>query len=92
MAEVREAHPDVEFHARTVKGEIEDGPTSGVGRLRSWWSSDIVMRIAPRSGLGTLTRHLIDHAPCPVMVTPHSDPHDHAAAAKTKEHDTATPS
>jgi hypothetical protein len=27
-------------------------------------------------GLGALTRHLIDHAPCPVMITPTSDARD----------------
>ena len=33
-----------------------------------------------------------DHAPCPVTVTAPTDPRDHAEAAQTKEHDTATPS
>jgi nucleotide-binding universal stress UspA family protein len=92
VAEVLRAHPDVEFHARTVKGEIEDGLLQE--------SEEAALLVVERhrdahralTGLGTLTRHLIDHAPCPVMVTPHSDAHDHAEGAETKEHDTATPS
>lgn len=91
VAEVLRAHPDVEFHARTVKGEIEDGLLQE--------SEEAALLVVERhrdahralTGLGTLTRHLIDHAPCPVMVTPPSDPHDHAEAAQTKEHDTAAP-
>ena len=92
VAEVLRDHPDVELHARTVKGEIEDGLLQE--------SEEAALLVVERhrdahralTGLGTLTRHLIDHAPCPVMVTPHSDPHDHAEAAQTKEHDSATPS
>ena len=36
-------------------------------------------------GLGTLTRHLIDHAPCPVMITPQSDAVGHPDGAGTTE-------
>ena len=70
---VATTHPDVEIHARSVKGVTEDGLLAEcvhaellvVERHRDAHLASI--------GLGTLTRHLLDHAPCPVMVTPHSD-------------------
>jgi nucleotide-binding universal stress UspA family protein len=71
-----ELHPDVEFHARSVKGVIEEG------LLQECEHAELLVverhRDAHRAsiGLGTLTRHLIDHAPCPVVVTPHSDAAD----------------
>ena len=74
VAEVAKRHPDVEFHARTVKGDIEDG------LLQECEEAELLVVERHRDahlasiGLGTLTRHLIDHAPCPVMITPHSDP------------------
>jgi nucleotide-binding universal stress UspA family protein len=64
VIEVAKTHPDAELHARSIRGVIEDGLLHRDAHLAS-------------IGLGTLTRHLLDHAPCPVMVTPHSDPHDH---------------
>ena len=36
-------------------------------------------------GLGTLIRHLIDHSPCPVMITPQSDDVGHPDGAGTTE-------
>jgi hypothetical protein len=36
-------------------------------------------------GLGTLTRHLIDHAPCQVMITPQSDDAGHPSGAGATE-------
>ena len=36
-------------------------------------------------GLGKLTRHLIEEAPCPVMITPQSDAVDHPDDMGTPE-------
>ena len=36
-------------------------------------------------GLGALTRHLLDHAPCPVIVTPAGDAGDHLHSASATE-------
>jgi nucleotide-binding universal stress UspA family protein len=72
VAQVAKLHPDVEFHARTVRGVIEDGLLQECAHLAS-------------IGLGTLTRHLIDQAPCPVMITPQSDAEGHPDGAGTTE-------
>jgi nucleotide-binding universal stress UspA family protein len=69
---VKKNHPDVEIHARSVKGVTE------VGLLQACEHAELLVverhRDAHRAsiGLGTLTRHLIEHAPCPVMITPQS--------------------
>jgi nucleotide-binding universal stress UspA family protein len=85
VSDVAKSHPDVELHARSVRGVIEDGLLAEsehaellvVERHRDAHLASI--------GLGTLTRHLLDHAPCPVMVTPHSDADDHPASAHAAE-------
>jgi nucleotide-binding universal stress UspA family protein len=77
---VANSHPDVEFHARSVKGVIEDG------LLAQCEQAELLVVERHRDahlasiGLGTLTRNLLDHAPCPVMVTRHSDLRDHPAS------------
>jgi nucleotide-binding universal stress UspA family protein len=77
VIEIAKTHPDVELHARSIRGVIEDG------LLQESQNAELLVVERHRDahlasiGLGTLTRHLLDHAPCPVMVTPHSDPHDH---------------
>jgi nucleotide-binding universal stress UspA family protein len=77
---VAKSHPDVEVHARSVKGVTEDG------LLAECEQAELLVVERHRDahlasiGLGTLTRHLLDHAPCPVMVTPHSDAGDHPAS------------
>ena len=77
-SEVVKKHPEVEIHARTVRGVIE------VGLLRECENAELLVverhRDAHRAsiGLGTLTRHLIEHAPCPIMITPHSHAADHS--------------
>jgi nucleotide-binding universal stress UspA family protein len=76
VAGVAKAHPELEFHARSVKGVIEGG------LLRECENAELLVverhRDAHRAsiGLGTLTRHLIDQSPCPIMITPHSDAAD----------------
>ena len=83
VANVATRHPEVEFHARTVRGVIEDG------LLQECEDAELLIVERHRDahlasiGLGTLTRHLIDHAPCPVMITPHSETvgHSHGAGA-----------
>jgi len=85
VSEVARTHPDVEFHARSVRGAIENGLLSEcehaellvVERHRDAHLASI--------GLGTLTRHLLDHAPCPVMVTPHRDADDHPGSPTATE-------
>jgi nucleotide-binding universal stress UspA family protein len=87
LTEVVKAHPSVECHARTVKGVIEDGLLQE--------SADAELLIVERhrdahrasTGLGTLTRDLIDHAPCPVMVTSHGEIHDQLQGARVTERD-----
>jgi len=79
VTDVAKGHPDVEFHARTVKGVIEEG------LLAECEDADLLVVERHRDahlasiGLGTLTRHLLDHAPCPVIVTPAGDTGDHPA-------------
>jgi nucleotide-binding universal stress UspA family protein len=83
VSEVPKTHPDLEFRARSVKGVVEQGLLAEcehaellvVGRRRDAQLASI--------GLGTLTRHLLDHAPCPVMVTPHSDAGDQQSNAQS---------
>jgi nucleotide-binding universal stress UspA family protein len=85
VAKVATRHPDVEFHARTVRGVIEDG------LLQECEHAELVIVERHRDahlasiGLGALTRHLIDHAPCPVMITPHSDAMRHSYGAGATE-------
>lgn len=92
VAGVAKDHPGVELHARSVKGVIEDG------LLQECENAELLIVERHRDahiasiGLGTLTRHLIDHAPCPVMVTPHSDAQDHLQPAHIAEHNTAAQS
>lgn len=77
VSEVARQHPDVEIHARSVRGVIADG------LLQECEDAELLIVERHRdahlasSGLGKLTRHLIDQAPCPVMITPHSDAVDH---------------
>jgi nucleotide-binding universal stress UspA family protein len=76
VAAVVKDHHDVEIRALSVKGVVEnallqeckDAELLVVERHRDAQLASI--------GLGALTRHLIDHAPCPVMITPTSDASD----------------
>jgi nucleotide-binding universal stress UspA family protein len=76
VAAVVKDHHNVEIRALSVKGvvenallqECEDAELLVVERHRDAQLASI--------GLGVLTRHLIDHAPCPVMITPTSDASD----------------
>jgi len=85
VAQVAKLHPDVEFHARTVRGVIEDG------LLQECEHAELLVVERHRDahlasiGLGTLTRHLIDQAPCPVMITPQGDAEGHPDGAGTSE-------
>jgi nucleotide-binding universal stress UspA family protein len=85
VAGVAKDHPGVELHARSVKGVIEDG------LLQECENAELLIVERHRDahiasiGLGALTRHLIDHAPCPVMVTPDGGAHDHLQAAPVTE-------
>jgi nucleotide-binding universal stress UspA family protein len=85
VAQVAELHPDVEFHARTVKGDIENG------LLQESEEAELLVVERHRDaqlasiGLGTLIRRLIDQAPCPVMITPQGDAVGHPEAAGTTE-------
>jgi nucleotide-binding universal stress UspA family protein len=85
VAEVAKLHPDVEFRARTVKGDIESG------LLQECEHAELLVIERHRDvqvasiGLGTLTRRLIDQAPCPVMITPQSETAGHPEAAGTTE-------
>jgi nucleotide-binding universal stress UspA family protein len=85
VAHVAKLHPDVEVHARTVRGVVEDG------LLQECQHAELLVVERHRDahlasiGLGTLTRHLIDQAPCPVMITPQSDAVDHPDDAGTTE-------
>jgi nucleotide-binding universal stress UspA family protein len=88
VTDVAKGHPDVEFHARTVKGVIEEG------LLAECEDADLLVVERHRDahlasiGLGTLTRHLLDHAPCPVIVTPAGDAGDHVQSASATESET----
>jgi nucleotide-binding universal stress UspA family protein len=85
VAHVAKLHPNVEFHARSVKGVVEDG------LLQECEHAELLVVERHRDahlasiGLGTLTRHLIDQAPCPVMITPQSDAMGHPDPAGTTE-------
>jgi nucleotide-binding universal stress UspA family protein len=85
VAEVAKHHPDVEIRARSVKGVIE------VGLLQECEHAELLVverhRDAHRAsiGLGTLTRHLIEHAPCPIMITPQSHAADYSDDADATE-------
>jgi nucleotide-binding universal stress UspA family protein len=85
VAHVATLNPDVDFHARTVKGDIEDG------LLQEAEQAELLVVERHRDahlasiGLGTLTRHLIDQAPCPVMITPQSEAVGHPHDAGTTE-------
>jgi len=77
VSEVARQHPDVEIRARSVRGVIEDG------LLQECANAELLVVERHRDahlasiGLGKLTRHLIDQAPCPVMITPQSAAVDH---------------
>jgi nucleotide-binding universal stress UspA family protein len=77
VSEVARQHPDVEIRARSVRGVIEDGI------LQECANAELLVVERHRDahlasiGLGKLTRHLIDQAPCPVMITPQSAAVDH---------------
>jgi nucleotide-binding universal stress UspA family protein len=70
VADVAKLHPDLELHARSVRGVTEDG------LLQECEHAELLIVERHRDaqlasiGLGKLTRHLLDHAPCPVMITP----------------------
>src|SRR5512133_410656 len=74
VIEAAKTHPDVELHAHSVRGVIEDG------LLQECQNAELLVVERHRDahlasiGLGTSTRHLLDHAPCPVMVTAHGEP------------------
>jgi nucleotide-binding universal stress UspA family protein len=90
VARVAKKHPDVEIRARSVKGVIE------VGLLQECEHAELLVverhRDAHRAsiGLGTLTRHLIEHAPCPIMITPQSHVADHSDDLDATEPDAKT--
>ena len=92
VAGLAKKHPEVEIHARSLKGPIE------VGLLQECEHAELLVverhRDAHRAsmGLGTLTRHLMEHAPCPVMITPHSDAADYSDAAGATEPEATAPS
>jgi nucleotide-binding universal stress UspA family protein len=74
VIEVAKTHPDVELRARSIRGVVADG------LLTECESAELLVVERYRDahlasiGLGALTRHLLDHAPCPVMVTPAQRP------------------
>jgi nucleotide-binding universal stress UspA family protein len=92
VAGVAKNHPEVEVHARSVKGVIE------VGLLQECEHAELLVverhRDAHRAsiGLGTLTRHLIAHASCPVMITPQSHAADYSDDADATEPEATTQS
>jgi nucleotide-binding universal stress UspA family protein len=83
--EVARQHPEVEIRARSVRGVIEDG------LLQECANAELLVVERHRDahlasiGLGKLTRHLIDQAPCPVMITPQSAGVDHPDDVGTPE-------
>jgi nucleotide-binding universal stress UspA family protein len=89
VAPVVKDHHDVEVRALSIRGvvqnallqECEHAELLVVERHRDTQLASI--------GLGALTRHLIDHAPCPVMITPRSDIRDQAEAGQQTEPDPA---
>jgi nucleotide-binding universal stress UspA family protein len=82
VAAVVKDHPDVEVRALSVKGVVENA------LLQECEHAELLVVERHRDaqlasiGLGALTRHLIDHAPCPVMITPTSDARDHSEVAE----------
>ena len=70
VAAVVKDHHDVEVRALSVKGVVENA------LLQECEHAELLVVERHRDaqlasiGLGALTRHLIDHAPCPVMITP----------------------
>ena len=85
VAQVAKLHPDVEFRARTVKGDVEDG------LLQECEHAELLVVERHRDaqlasiGLGALARRLIDQAPCPVMITPQSEAAGQPEVAGTTE-------
>ena len=75
----------MDFHARTVKGDIAGGLLQE--------SAHAELLVVERHhdahlasiGLGILIRHLIDHSPCPVMITPQRGAVGHPDGAGTTE-------
>ena len=92
VAKVAKNHPDLKIHARSLKGVIE------VGLLQECENAELLVverhRDAHRAsiGLGSLSRHLIEHAPCPVMITPQSHAADHVDDLDPTEPQTTTQS
>ena len=78
-------HHDVEIRALSVRGVVENA------LLQECEHAELLVVERHRDaqlasiGLGALTRHLIDHAPCPVMITPTSDARDQSEAAQLVE-------
>jgi nucleotide-binding universal stress UspA family protein len=70
VADVAKLHPELELHARTVRGVTEEG------LLQECEHAELLIVERHRDahlasiGLGALTRHLLDHAPCPIMIAP----------------------
>lgn len=70
VAAVVKDHHGVEVRALSVKGVVENA------LLQECEHAELLVVERHRDaqlasiGLGALTRHLIDHAPCPVMITP----------------------
>ena len=85
VADVAPRHPEVEIPARSVRGVIEDG------LLQECEGAELLIVERHRDahlasiGLGTLPRHVIEHAPCPVMITPHSETVSHSYGAGATE-------
>jgi nucleotide-binding universal stress UspA family protein len=92
VAGVAKNHPDLKIHARSVRGVIE------VGLLQECEHAELLVverhRDAHRAsiGLGSLPRHLIEHAPCPVMITPQSHAADQVDDLDPTEPQTTTQS
>ena len=82
VAAVVKDHHDVEIRALSVKGVVENA------LLQECEHAELLVVERHRDaqlasiGLGALTRHLIDHAPCPVLITPTQDAHDHSEVAE----------
>ena len=85
VAAVVKDHHDVEIRALSVRGVVENA------LLQECEHAELLVVERHRDaqlasiGLGALTRHLIDNAPCPVMITPTSDARDHSEVAQPAE-------
>ena len=85
VAAVVKDHHDVEIRALSVRGVVENA------LLQECEHAELLVVERHRDaqlasiGLGALTRHLIDHAPCPVMITPTSDARDQSEVAQPAE-------